>query len=90
MPTDRPPEDGRHPPDGLTHTARDRLTLIRGRTYLLLRSLRRTGAVPSGRLEAGLVQIDRASRDLVAVVERLEDGADAPPNGSPPSDPGTT
>jgi len=88
MPTTQPPDTGRPGPDALAHAARDRLTVIRGRTYLLLRRLRRTGEVPAGRLEAGLVEIDRASRDLAALIERLEDGIDAPRNGAPPGDAG--
>lgn len=78
-----PPHDADPDATALAHTGRDRLTLIRGRTYLLLRRLRRSGEVPPGPLEAGLLQIDAASRDLLAVIERLERGIMPPKDGGP-------
>lgn len=83
MSTRPPPHDADPNAEMLAHAARDRLTLIRGRTHLLLRHLRRSGEVPPGLLEAGLLQIDAASRDLVAAIERLERGTMPPETGTP-------
>ena len=64
------------PLDRLRHDLRSPLTIIRGRAYLLARTVRRTPSLTEDertRMLAGVAAIEEAVVAIVAVIDGLED-----------------
>jgi hypothetical protein len=83
MPATNPDPDGwRLPaPDPLQHELRTALTIVLGRTHLLLRTLQHAPPLTEaecGRLVQGLVAIQTAARSMVPRIAILGDAAPTP------------